>query len=117
MAFPCQGKPESEWCERKGIFDPVGDYHTCIPRVGSDVEITQRIYKPKFHFPTHLTCPFCPAQALPEWETMHYIFNNVRFRDGVRMKKYICPAKHSFFVEAKPEREEEHADSLHGRCV
>ena len=42
--------------------------------------------------PTHLNCPYCPAQA----------YSGVRFvMDGFSMRKYACPAQHKFFILAE----------------
>ena len=42
--------------------------------------------------PTHLNCPYCPAQA----------YSGVRFvMDGFSMRKYACPAQHKFFIFAE----------------
>jgi hypothetical protein len=45
------------------------------------------------NFPTHLNCPYCPAQAIPK----RALFNSEQLKDGSHIKEYICPAKHTFF--------------------
>lgn len=55
-----------------------------------------------FSWPTHLSCPYCPAQSVNggEFKGMSYIFQNVQFPDGKKlMRRYVCPSKHSFWVE------------------
>jgi len=43
--------------------------------------------------PTHLNCPFCPAQAYPSVRLV--------MEDHLSMRKYICPAQHKFFILAE----------------
>lgn len=46
---------------------------------------------------THLTCPYCPAQAYPERHQGVIVEYFVSSEGPVA--KYICPAKHEFYVE------------------
>jgi hypothetical protein len=39
--------------------------------------------------PTHLNCPWCPAQAFP---SVCLVVGDVSTR------KYVCPAQHVFFI-------------------
>ena len=40
--------------------------------------------------PKYLTCPYCPAQSYPDlkWE----------IESEAVLQRYICPAKHLFFI-------------------
>ena len=38
---------------------------------------------------SHLTCPYCPAQAFPS-----------KLQPVLEFTLYTCPAKHRFFIEA-----------------
>ena len=40
--------------------------------------------------PTHFNCPYCPAQAFPSVRLV---------MDDLSMRKYVCPAHHSFYIE------------------
>jgi hypothetical protein len=39
--------------------------------------------------PTHLNCPWCPAQAFP---------GVLLVMDDLHLRKYVCPAQHAFFI-------------------
>ena len=49
------------------------------------------------NFPTHLTCPYCPAQALPQAGCL-YALEDTQFPHTLRLKEYKCPAGHTFFA-------------------
>jgi len=50
---------------------------------------------PEPSYPSHLTCPYCPAQAMP---------TNVQ-QVGVKpLRQYQCPAKHTFYVQPEEEK-------------
>ena len=42
--------------------------------------------------PTHLNCPYCPAQAFPSVRLV---------MDDLSMRKYVCPAQHVSFILAE----------------
>lgn len=48
-------------------------------------------------YPTHLTCPYCPAQAVPDK------INEIQTWGGNHLMPYLCPSKHKFY--APPEKE------------
>ena len=52
-------------------------------------------------FPPYVNCSLCPAQAMPEWDGLHFIFENVNFPDKLHLKRYICPARHEVFIEGR----------------
>lgn len=45
-------------------------------------------------WPTHLNCPYCPAQSYP-------IYGDNAL-DGKLVRRFVCPASHIFYVN--PER-------------
>ena len=47
--------------------------------------------------PTHLTCPYCPAQAFVKHRQWVPISQLTR----ILLIKYSCPAKHEFYVEGE----------------
>jgi hypothetical protein len=54
--------------------------------------------------PTHLTCPYCPAQAVRSADNpkgIHFLFENVQFPDKLHLAKYVCPARHEFWIEGR----------------
>lgn len=51
-------------------------------------------------FPTHLTCPYCPAQAFPAK-------TSILLEQHVDVMKFQCAVKHSFFVEEEKTVEKE----------
>ena len=40
--------------------------------------------------PTHLNCPYCPAQAYPSV--------SLSLDGETALRKYVCPAQHKFFI-------------------
>lgn len=52
--------------------------------------------------PTHLTCPYCPAQAYPKPKKYMLV------REGTIICEYACPANHTFFAREEKSGSETH---------
>jgi hypothetical protein len=64
---------------------------------------------PKPRYPTHLTCPYCPAQAMPAMAR--------GMVGGEQVRLYVCPSKHKFYIHpeeinAKPASSDNPSDPV-----
>lgn len=50
-------------------------------------------------FPTHLNCPYCPAQAFRNKEPMHLLQEAAPVSSKhLTLQFYMCPAKHEVCI-------------------
>ena len=61
----------------------------------------------------YLNCSHCPSQSYPTGREHLWLMG---LRVAVPLVEYKCLSGHVHYVITEHKKEEDHADSIHGRC-